>query len=81
MALSITTLADAFRVNLDRAVTVAVKVIEIGDMIEYKTTDKETMRYRIVRVADETANLQMRIYSKKSSIWFRQANVICSVSW
>ena len=65
MAIKIASLADAIKLELDTTVTVAVKILEISDYHEYVNSSKDSRRYKIIRVADESANLEIRVYSQK----------------
>ena len=65
MAIKIASLADAIKLELDTTVTVAVKILEISDYHEYVNSSKDSRRYKIIRVADKSANLEIRVYSQK----------------
>ena len=65
MAFSLTTLSDALQKPKDSVITVTGKVLEISDFHEYKNSDNETRRYKVIRIADCSANVQIRTYNQK----------------
>lgn len=65
MAFNLITLSDALKKPLDSTINCAIKVLEIGDFVEYKNKEGDTRRYRVVKVADATECVLIRAYNTK----------------
>ena len=45
--------------------SLSAEVLEIRDFHQYRNSDNESRRYKVIRIADSTANIQIRLYNQK----------------
>ena len=65
MAFTLLSLSEKLEQARDTTVTVTAKVLEISDFHQYRNSDNESRRYKVIRIADSTANIQIRLYNQK----------------